>query len=117
MEGLLSLLYYLHNILGHVFLEKVEPRVEYIEFSINGQTRIFRDGDLIDVKSKDRFKLENVKLNLSSTANLTYKLVRLRKYSPGLELPMGENYRYYELIVYYQDKTLLTFPMRVWDEA
>lgn len=103
------------HILGSAYLEVIPPRIEYIRFLINGEERIYRDGDLIDVKSSDNFKIQNIKLNLPTSQRLQYKLIQLKK--GELAIAEKNNYRYYELVIYYIDKVLLTFPMRVWDET
>lgn len=103
------------TILGSLYIEIIPPRIEYIRFLINGNERIYRDGDLIDVKSSDKFSIKHIKLNLPSSKRLQYKLIELKKGESG---SMGKSdYRYFELVIYYMDKIVLTFPMRVWNET
>jgi hypothetical protein len=59
---------------GVVYLRLIEPILRYAEVSINGQTRVLRDGEPLAVKATDQVKVERVVTNLESTDGVLFQI-------------------------------------------
>ena len=99
---------------GQVFLKVMKPRIEYVELFVNGKSRIVRDQDILTFRSTDKFRVGKIKLNLPSTKNITYKVIKMEKQGRlAASIKTQGGYEYYELLFLYDKKPLITFPMRI----
>jgi hypothetical protein len=100
---------------GIVYLEFVKPVIEYVEIFINSKKRILRDHDILTLNETDQFKVGKIKLNLPSSKQLDYKILKLNKSEKlaTIDNSAVSEYKYYELVFTLENKVLITFPMKV----
>lgn len=74
--------YYLKQIVGSVFIEITEPKLEQITIDINGTPHDFKTDDIIKVKSEDKFKIQKIKTNINDPNeedNVEFQIVPITK--------------------------------------
>ena len=52
---------------GVVFLKRIEPVLKWVELIVNGKTHIVRQGQELELKERDRFKVVDIVSNLESS--------------------------------------------------
>lgn len=60
---------------GVVYLRRVEPVLSYIDVLINDKKRVMREGEILEVKKSDHFKIVNVVTNIGDSKNVTFMMV------------------------------------------
>ncbi len=51
---------------GGIQIDLIDPELKYLNASINGQTRLIRNGDFLILKGSDQFKVEKVLTNIEN---------------------------------------------------
>jgi hypothetical protein len=59
---------------GAVYLRLLPPVLRYAELSVNGVTRVLRDGEPLAVRASDQVKVEKVVTNLESNAGVLFEI-------------------------------------------
>lgn len=100
---------------GMVFLQFVEPEIEYVELHINDKRRIIRHGDMLDLFETDSFKMGKIKLNLPTSKGLKYRLTELKRQNQtaSTEEFLAANGKFFELILTLKERPLMVIPMKV----
>ena len=62
---------------GAIYLHLVAPALRYAEVSINGQARVFRDGEPVKVRAQDAVKVERVVTNLQSHDGVLFQMAEV----------------------------------------
>lgn len=62
---------------GAVFLRLIEPALRYAEISVNGKTRMLRDGEPVSVHAADKVKVEKVVTNLDSVEGVMFQMTEV----------------------------------------
>jgi hypothetical protein len=62
---------------GAVFLRRVEPTLSYIDVLVNGKNRVMREGESLQMKKSDHFKVVNVVTNIQGNKNISFAVVPL----------------------------------------
>jgi len=77
---------------GNVFLRVLKPVLKYVEVSINGVSKLVREGDLLTVKAADKFKVKNVVSNIENDREaVSFQVIQI---NPELDL---SGRKFYEL--------------------
>lgn len=59
---------------GEVYLRLTEPTLNYAVLSINGATRVMRDGELLQVLDTDMVKVERVETNVEPLTDVLFQI-------------------------------------------
>lgn len=57
---------------GAIFLRRVEPTLSYIDVLINDKIRVMREGESLQVKKSDHFKVVNVVTNIRDKKDVSF---------------------------------------------
>ncbi|MBI2601556.1 MAG: hypothetical protein HYW48_00725 [Deltaproteobacteria bacterium] len=98
---------------GAVFLNRVEPRLEYIDVDINGKTRVMREGEKLLVKKSDSFKVERVVTNLRDNETITFAIVPVIRGEQEAEVPAEKGAKEYRIVFRHKEYTFAKIPMIV----
>lgn len=76
------------RVVGVVFIHLIEPRLEKVEVSINGNVRQLRDGDTLQLRSSDKIAVRRVMTNIRGNENVRHELrsMTAAKGKPNKEL-------------------------------
>jgi hypothetical protein len=70
---------------GGVFINLVDPVLHYCILLVNGQSKVFRAGEIVAVKATDEFKVDKIVTNMPTHDDLNYKV---------LDQSIGDNKQY-----------------------
>nr|ADI87837.1 hypothetical protein AKSOIL_0329 [uncultured bacterium Ak20-3] len=60
---------------GTILFHRTEPALSYIDVLVNGQNRVMREGETLQVKKSDHFKVTNVVTNIQGNKDVSFAVV------------------------------------------
>ena len=91
-----------------IYLKRIEPRVKYLDLTINGKPRVMREGESLLVKETDIFKVKKIVTNIDKVEDIKFKIVP--KFSEQKRLEQ------YEIVLKHKDYIFARLPMAVEDK-
>jgi hypothetical protein len=82
--------YRLGKVSGEVFIQVVEPSLNYAIVSINGERRMLRASDILSVSATDQFKVEKVVTNFGDDASVSVRIDPLEVRGASVSFKMFE---------------------------
>lgn len=96
------------NILhGVVYLRRIEPVLSYIDVQVNGKNRVMREGEILQVKKSDHFKVVNVVSNIENTKNISFVVV------PVIRAKKPDSNENYQIVFRHKDYVFAKIPLNV----
>src|SRR5690606_2510507 len=93
---------------GEAFIRLTDPQLRYAEVKVNDKLVIFRDGEVVRVKSSDEVKVEKVITNIENdTKEVGFQIV------PARENPEVLGTKFYEIRFLRGDQVFARIPLQV----
>jgi hypothetical protein len=93
---------------GVIYLRRVEPTLSYIDVLVNGKNRVMREGETLEVKKTDHFKVVNVVTNFANAKNVSFTI------APILSQRNGKDKRQnFEIIFRHKEYVFAKIPIEI----
>ncbi len=95
---------------GEVILNLIEPKLSHAVISVNGKTKVWRDGELVSVKGSDKVKVEKVVTNIGDEDNgVEFQIIPVAM----ADAEKLVNMKFYEIRFSRDKKVFARIPMQV----
>lgn len=64
---------------GVIYFHRIEPTLSYVDILVNGKNRVMREGEKLQVKNSDHFRVTNVVTNIEENKNISFTVVSKSK--------------------------------------
>lgn len=93
---------------GAIFLRRIEPTLSHIDIQVNGKARVMREGESLQVKKSDRYKVVNVVTNIRDSKEVSFAVV------PVIGAKSNDNYmQHYQIVFRNKDYVFAKIPLTV----
>ncbi|MCB9228382.1 MAG: hypothetical protein H6618_02105 [Deltaproteobacteria bacterium] len=101
------------QMLGMASLQRVEPKLQYVDIRLNDQIRVMREGQLIRMNASDQFKVEKIVTNLKNLDHVHYRLLRVSGEALTGQKNLPDHVGAYKLIFQHRSYEFAAIPMLV----
>lgn len=95
---------------GGVTLQPLEPELQYVDVTVNGEPRVVRAGDKLVMKSSDKFKIVAVASSVKDQKSVQFTIMPMSEVPDDL-LSSTQGATYHSIIFSHRDYVFGTIPL------